>query len=95
MPDLNIAEIFYESGEIRHRYARYLADDGSRWIRHGLFVAYHPNGQSASEGHYKDGVESGPWCDFHANGNKAAEGNYEQGEEVGQWKFWNEDGSPA
>lgn len=37
---LHIAEIPYGSGEVRFRYARYLSDDGSRWIRHGLFCAY-------------------------------------------------------
>jgi len=40
MADLEIAEIFHESGTIKFRYARYLAADGSRWIRHGRFVAY-------------------------------------------------------
>ncbi|WP_313623354.1 hypothetical protein [Achromobacter sp.] len=92
MPDLNIAEIMYESGEVQYRYSRYLADDGSRWIRHGLFVAFHENGKAASEGHYQDCAEHGPWCDFHANGKKAAEGLYDRGSEVGEWKFWNEDG---
>ena len=30
MADLEIAEIFHESGTIKFRYARYLAADGSR-----------------------------------------------------------------
>lgn len=95
MADLNIAEILYESGEVHYRYTRYMSDDGSRWLRHGLFRAYHPDGTLASEGHYVDGLEDGPWRDFHANGNVAAEGFYEQGKEVGTWKFWHEDGSPS
>ena len=57
MTDLAIAEVFYESGALRYRYARYQAPDGSRWIRHGLFVAYHENGAVASEGGYEHGVE--------------------------------------
>lgn len=93
MADLDVAEIFYESGQVHYRYARYMADDGSRWLRHGLFKAYYPDGTVASEGYFKDGVEDGPWRDFHANGHVAAEGAYEQGKEVGSWKFWNEDGS--
>lgn len=95
MSDLNIAEIPYETGEIHFRYARYLSDDGSRWIRHGLFRAYHLNGNLASEGNYIDGAEHGQWRDYHENGQLAAEGLYENGKEAGQWLFWNEDGSPG
>jgi antitoxin component YwqK of YwqJK toxin-antitoxin module len=94
MADLEIAEIPYDSGEIRFRYARYLSVDGSRWVRHGLFFAYHSNGQLASEGNYLDGVEHGHWKDFHDNGQLAAEGDYQHGQEVGEWKFWKPDGSP-
>jgi len=92
MPDLNIAEIPYESGSIRFRYSRYMAPDGTRWIRHGLFRAYHENGALASEGTYEDGAEHGPWRDFHPNGQLAAEGRYERGEEAGTWRHWDENG---
>jgi antitoxin component YwqK of YwqJK toxin-antitoxin module len=68
---------------------------GSSWIRDGLFVAYHLNGEVASEGTYVDGVEHGLWRDYHENGNLAAEGFYERGQETGSWKYWNEDGSPG
>ncbi|WP_312427461.1 hypothetical protein [Achromobacter sp.] len=95
MPDLNIAEIFYESGEIQYRYTRYLSEDSSCWVRHGLFKAYHPNGNVASPGHYQDGAEHGAWRDLHANVGKAAQGNYDQGNEVRVWKFWGEDGTPS
>lgn len=92
--DLNIAEIPYDTGEIRYRYSRYMSEDGTRWIRHGLFRAYHQNGALASEGHYVDGAEEGLWRDFHENGQIAAEGRYEKGKEVGAWRYWNADGSP-
>lgn len=95
MSDLNIAEIPYETGEIHFRYARYLSGDGSHWIRHGLFRAYHLNGNVASEGNCVDGAEHGQWRDYHENGQLAAEGFYEHGKEVGEWHFWNEDGSPG
>ena len=95
MTELNIAEIPYEDGTIQYRYARYLSDDGTRWIRHGLFLAYHPNGQLASEGHYADGHEQGLWKDFHENGQMAAKGEYEAGQEVGRWEYWNDDGTPS
>jgi antitoxin component YwqK of YwqJK toxin-antitoxin module len=93
MPDVNIAEIPYESGEIHFRYSRYLSSDGSRWIRHGLFRAYYQSGSLASEGNYADGVEQGPWRDYHENGKLASEGMYERGQEVGEWKYWQADGS--
>lgn len=95
MTELNIAEIPYETGQIHYRYARYLSGDGTRWIRHGLFKAYHPNGGLASEGEYVDGLEHGPWRDFHENGKPAAEGRYEHGKEVGEWRYWDEDGAPS
>jgi antitoxin component YwqK of YwqJK toxin-antitoxin module len=94
MADLEIAEIYYESGAVKYRYSRYLASDGSRWIRHGLFVAYGENGTVVSEGNYDHGVEHGPWKDFHPNGSIAASGNYDQGNEVGTWTYWNADGQP-
>lgn len=67
MADLEIAEIFYEGGGLRYRYSRYLVADGSRWVRHGPFVAYHEDGAVASDGTYEHGVEHGPWKDFHPN----------------------------
>ena len=95
MLDFNIAEILYEDGTIHYRYARYLSADGTRWIRHGLFLCYYPNGAPASEGTYVDGREHGLWTDYHQNGQMAARGYYEDGKEVGRWEFWNEDGSPT
>ncbi len=91
--DLNIAEIPYESGTIRFRYTRVMSPDRTRWIRHGLFVAYHENGTVASEGHYVDGKEDGLWRDFHPDGRPASEGHYRDGREVGVWRFWNADGT--
>jgi antitoxin component YwqK of YwqJK toxin-antitoxin module len=89
---LDIAEIFYDSGELRYRYSRYLAKDGSTWIRHGRFTAYHRNGQLASEGNYVDGLEDGGWRDFHENGRIAAEGRYDQGQETADWQYWDANG---
>ncbi|MFV0674221.1 toxin-antitoxin system YwqK family antitoxin [Variovorax sp. tm] len=91
--DLNLAEIPYESGAIRFRYTRYMAADGARWIRHGLFVAYHENGAVSSEGSYVHGSENGVWRDFHPNGQLAAEGSYLDGRETGKWRFWSADGA--
>lgn len=91
--DLNIAEIPYESGAIKFRYSRVMAPDKTRWIRHGLFVAYFEDGVVASEGRYVGGAEDGLWSDFHANGQRASEGIYRAGHEVGIWRFWRPDGT--
>lgn len=91
--DIHIAEIPYESGAIKFRYARVMAPDRTRWIRHGLFVAYHEHGAVASEGQYLDGKEDGLWRDLHPNGQLASEGRYRAGRQVGVWRFWNADGT--
>lgn len=91
--DLNIAEIPYESGTIKFRYARVMSPDKARWIRHGLFIAYHENGAVASEGQHVDGMEDGLWRDFYPDGRPAAEGRYREGREVGVWRFRNPDGT--
>ena len=89
---LHIAEIPFPSGVVQFRYTRVLAPDGSRWIRHGLFVRYHENGVVASEGNYVNGLEDGVWRDFHPNGQVASEGRYRNGKEEGLWRFWDAKG---
>src|SRR5215470_2559752 len=71
---LHIAEIPYEDGTIRFRYARILSADGTRWIKHGLFNAHHLNGTLSSEGMYVNGQEHGLWTEYHSNGQMAARG---------------------
>ncbi len=93
MVDLQIAEIPHPSGAIRFRYSRYLAADGSAWVRHGMFRAYNEDGTLASEGNYEHGQEHGPWRDYHPNGQLASEGSYANGIEVGAWHYWSADGS--
>jgi antitoxin component YwqK of YwqJK toxin-antitoxin module len=90
--DLNIAEIPYEWGGMRYRYARVLSEDGSGWVKHGLFVHYAESGNVISEGQFVHGKEHGIWRDFHENGQVAAEGLYKNGEEEGVWRFWDEQG---
>jgi antitoxin component YwqK of YwqJK toxin-antitoxin module len=94
MEPLQIAQIPYQSGQVQMRYFRYLAEDGTKWIRHGLFRAYHEDGTLASEGEYDHGKESGLWRDFHPNGQLAAEGHYDNGVEVGPWRYWDAAGNP-
>ena len=95
MPDdvLQIAEIPDEGGALKYRYSRYLSPDGQRWIRHGLFVAYHPNGRVATEVTYDHGAEHGLSRDYYPNGVLAAEGHYAGGRHVGEWRYFREDGT--
>jgi antitoxin component YwqK of YwqJK toxin-antitoxin module len=89
---LHIAEIPFESGGIRFRYARRKNADGTQWIRHGRFVAYYESGAVKREGEYVDGKEEGLWRAYHANGQVAAEGRYSAGKEEGMWHFFDADG---
>ena len=89
---LSIAEVFFETGQLCYRYARYLSTDEAKWIRHGLFQSFHSNGQIASEGTCEHGVEHGLWRDYHKTGQLAAEGRYDKGIETGVWRFWRQDG---
>jgi antitoxin component YwqK of YwqJK toxin-antitoxin module len=92
---LQIAQVPYEDGSVHFRYERCLSADGTKWIRHGLFRAFHRNGQLASEGQYLHGQESGLWRDYHDNGRlAAAEGSFQSGVEIGTWRFWASDGTP-
>lgn len=90
--DINIAEMPYESGAVRFRYSRVLSPNGTRWLRHGLFVECHENGTAIAEGTYVHGQEHGQWREFHENGQLAAEGSYSTGREEGLWRFWNSSG---
>lgn len=90
---LYIVEIPYETGEIQFRYSRKMSEDGTKWIRDGLFTEYYKNGNIASTGIYENGLESGIWKDYHENGNIAAEGEYKDGEEVGKWIYYDENGN--
>jgi antitoxin component YwqK of YwqJK toxin-antitoxin module len=91
--EIEIAEFNYHTGAIKFRFARYLAADGSHWIRQGRFQAFYENGQAASEGQYEQDKESGLWRNFHENGQVAAEGRYEAGKKVGEWRYWDASGA--
>jgi antitoxin component YwqK of YwqJK toxin-antitoxin module len=86
--DIEIAEFPYQDGSVKFRFARYLSDDGSHWIRQGRFQAFYENGQIASEGQFDRNRESGLWRNFHENGQVAAEGHYQDGRKVGEWHYW-------
>lgn len=90
---LYIAEVPYETGEVHFRYSRKISDDGTRWIRDGLFTEYYKNGNVASTGLYDNGFENGHWMDYHENGKIAAEGDFKNGKEFGKWSYYDENGN--
>jgi hypothetical protein len=90
---LSALEVRGPDGSMRFRISRYCSADGSRWVRHGRFQMFHPNGTIATEGQYKDGLEEGNWRDYYENGQIAAEGCYANGKEEGYWRFWHRDGT--
>lgn len=90
---LYIAEIPFDNGTVRFRYSRIMSEDGKKWIRHGLYKEYHPNGVLASEGEYDLGLETGLWKDYHDNGHLAAQGEYKEGKEIGIWQYWDAAGN--
>ena len=88
---LDVAEFPNESGGVLFRVTRYFSADGARWVRHGPFVMYHPNGRVASGGDYRDGLGHGRWRDYYENGQLAAEGCIYDGRQEGYWRFWTRD----
>jgi antitoxin component YwqK of YwqJK toxin-antitoxin module len=93
MTTMDIAEILYETGELRYRYERRLDEDEAKWIRDGIFKSFYLSGKISSEGHYRDGLEEGMWCTYHENGQLASRGIYSAGQESGDWEFWDKDGN--
>lgn len=90
--NLLIAEIPYEGGQIHFRFAYVPSEDGSKAVRHGLFVQYREDGTIACEGNFERDLEHGIWRDYHENGMLAAQGYYSYGKHEGPWQFWSSDG---
>ena len=55
---------------------------GGKWINHGRYVIWHPNGKVALEGNFKDGFKEGKWTQFDETGKKVLERVYENGAEA-------------
>jgi hypothetical protein len=89
-----VVELVDSEGRRIALYSRYLAPDGTRWVRHGLYQAFYPSGGLKSEGTYSHGTTDGSWRDLYENGVVAAQGWYEGGEHVGTWRYWNTEGRP-
>ena len=47
-----------------------------KWINHGRYVVWFPNGKVALEGNFKDGLKEGKWVQFDEEGKKVVEREY-------------------
>jgi hypothetical protein len=89
-----VVELRDASGRKTSLYSRYLSPEGTKWLRHGLYQDFYPNGGLASESMYRHDLAHGPWRDLYENGQLAARGLYYQGKQVGTWEYWDPDGKP-
>lgn len=61
-------------------------------IKHGQYVAWHPNGTVRMKGEYKYDVPVGTFTWWFANGQKSLEGSYDDGKQEGEWSWWHDNG---
>ena len=59
-------------------------------IKHGPYVAWHPNGNVAESGRYVDGQRQGVWTRFWHSGGRRAQVHFEGGLEHGVLLVWDE-----
>lgn len=60
--------------------------------QHGVWTAWHQNGQKMEEGTFDFGRRVGKFYSWHANGQKASEGDYHEGKQHGAWTWWHANG---
>jgi antitoxin component YwqK of YwqJK toxin-antitoxin module len=98
----------YPNGTVKSR--GYVKQDAQKnYVLEGLWTYWHPNGQKAAEGEYRDARQDGKrgddgllldgrqgsWTLWYDNGQKQEEGHYANGKRVGHWTFWRINGQKA
>lgn len=68
-----------------------IEQDG-RWVRHGRFEAWYPDGQAWEAGSYYLDRPHGLWEWWYEDGTPQARGDYEEGQHTGPWTYWYENG---
>ena len=63
--------------------------------RAGPYRAYHPNGQLAAEGTYRNGQPEGEWKTYFASGKPHSQGLFREGNQEGEWVGYFENGQVA
>jgi antitoxin component YwqK of YwqJK toxin-antitoxin module len=78
---LEVRENTYPDGTLRTQWQVRVSADGTA-VRHGRLLRYHPNGQIAVRGAYRDGRPSGVWTWFdergHALRSAVPQGDYDE-----------------
>jgi hypothetical protein len=87
--------------EVENGHQRLLDDQGRLLMegdmldgqRHGLWTAYHKNGQVQSRTSYATGQREGPTVVFRPNGALYYKGQYANDHPMGEWSFHDEIGT--
>lgn len=61
-------------------------------VRHGVYSAWHVNGQKGLEGQFVNGQPEGSFEWWYPNGQLQAKGHYQDGKPAGQWRWWHANG---
>lgn len=61
-------------------------------LRHGPYVAWHPNGQKRMEGQFSLGQPTGEFQWWYDNGQPKMKGEYYEGQRIGHWVWWHSNG---
>ncbi len=61
-------------------------------VRHGSWIAWHPNGTKQYEGEYQHDKPVGVHTWWHPNGQKRINGHFVAGHETGRWTWWHDNG---
>jgi len=61
-------------------------------MRHGSYVAWHPNGLKRMEGQFSFGEPTGEFQWWYDNAQTKMKGEYYDGKRIGQWTWWHENG---
>ncbi|MGZ3699135.1 MAG: toxin-antitoxin system YwqK family antitoxin [Bdellovibrionota bacterium] len=57
-------------------------DATGKWVNHGPYIDWYPNGKRAMTGFYKLGKKDGRWTTYDEKGRKTSEKEFENGVEV-------------
>src|SRR4051794_11833842 len=59
-----------------------MKDRSGKFINHGRYIEWHPNGKRALEGEYKGGLKTGKWSEWDDKGHLLNEKWFEDGVQV-------------
>lgn len=80
-----------KDGSRKREWEEHQAPDGS-WIKHGVWRAWHANGEPYLEGHFVDGQRHGLWLSWHVNGQMRGRSEYDHGKDTGTLMYWDDTG---